>query len=444
MKILFFLITLCAIGKEISLQEVLKFTIEHYPEIQIQTLKKSISDAKITESRGAFDLNLKSEGKGYLDGFYDSEFGKIFLDKPIQSFNSKAKLGFRKSNGNLPVYYEEYETDNDGEFFAKFDFSLLRFRQIDQKRFKIIESQNKAKIQQLKLKLKIIDSKNKANKSFLKWAFYKRKEQIYLDLIDINKKRLKAIEIRVKRNDLAQIYLAESTQYLLNFQNQLIETQIELKKAYNQLKVFYPLLSYNDSPNFSLSYSSKFNPQNYVLEKAYMNRPEIQMIKFMKNTAQNSLQLSEQYLAPKLDFSTSYYKTNNDTKKFQDETLVGITLSIPIERKLGKGKIEQSKSTLKLIDATLTDLKLKVALEIENLKAEIKGDIQALKNIDQEVKIAKRLQNAEWIKFKNGASDFFLTNTRDVNYIKASLNYMQKIVELKIARFNLNLWFEKL
>lgn len=425
----------------IEVDSILNEVEKNYPKILMQREKVNASMGKVQKSRGAFDVTLTADYKNYMEGYYDAELSEVALNKPIGFSNSQISIGHKKGTGIIPVYSQEYATDSEGEFFLRFNISLNRYREIDNRRFNLWVAKNNLTIEKLKTSLRLIDAKININKVYWSWFYYYQKKNIYEDLLKLNQERFSAIKKRVAQNDLAKIYLTESELYILKFQNELVAINAELDQYYAKLKVYYPKLESQMKPVSSIEENLNYDQRKYDPSKALVIRPEIKIIDLLKGNNEFDIKLAEQKNKAKIDFIAERYEAQNGRSPYLDETVIGIKLDIPIERDLGNGDIARAKSENKILMAQKELIKREIIAQITNLNTRIESDIESFKITKKEVRNAKKLQSAEWIKFKSGASDFFLINTRDVNYAKAKLYLIERYVDFKISNFTLHQWF---
>lgn len=438
---LFYLVSLSAFGSKITVNELIAGAQKNFPKIKQIQLKIEKAKAKQQKNKGAFDTYLAGKGKKFLEGYYDSNLSRVSVIKPLQTANSEIEIGHKRGFGINPTYYSEYDTDSSGEFFLSFSMSLWRYREIDPRRFDLWMSQNETQIEKLNWALEMMDLKSKVNKVFWKWVVYDQKFKVYESLVQLNTKRLAAVKKRVNKKDLASIYVVESEQYLLNFKAELAEIEAELKNIIINLSFYNTDLSPDISPAYSLPKSRLVSS---ILSSSTMEaidkRPELRVLNLLIDNSKLEILNAQQKLAPKIDLNAQRYEAKDEKSPYLDETLVGISIEIPIERNLGNGDIAQARANQKIVQAQQELVKREIRFRIDGLKNKIQGDINAIDLILKEVDNAKKLQIAEWKKFKSGASDFFLLNTRDVNLAKAQIKLIEKYADYKISHFDLEQW----
>lgn len=442
--ILSFLLSTKVYSSKISSQEFLDNIAKNFPVVQNQLLKIQQSEAKLQEAEGSFDSNLTIVNKQYLDGLYDSNISEIAVTKPLKFYNSKIEFGHRRSDGKIPVYYAEHETVDGGENFLRFQTSLLRFREIDPKRFKLFLSKNNIAMEKLNYALKLMDIKSKANKLFWKWSAISEKEKIYKNLVELNQQRFNAIDKRVQKKDLAKIYLVESEEYLLGFKSELAQIQATKNMTKNILRYFDSTINsetvaeYN-IPNDSIEFKVEIESSLDKVSK----RPELKILDILLSNNKLSLQGAKQNLMPKLNLKFEYNESSRSfNQELGDELLVGLNLEIPFERNLGKGEVSKIEIENKILNNQKMLLSRELSYQLNNYQEQINGLILSFNFILKEVNNAKILQEAEWKKFKAGTSDFFLLNTRDMNFAKAQVRLIEHFAHFKSLKFDLQQFIE--
>jgi outer membrane protein TolC len=443
LKIILTLLIVCSnvFAEVVSLDEILNYADKNYPDLLIQYQKIQAQMGKEMKASGAFDTQLEGSTKNYLEGYYDASLSSFSVDKPLQFANSSVSLGHKRGIGRIAVYDRFYDTNSSGEYFLKLKASLWRYRDIDPRRFDLWINENKTKIEKKLLDLKKVELKNKINSLYWKWFFYHESSQVYKKLVELSEQRIDNIKKRVASNDLARIYLTESIQYLLNFQRDLNKNEIEKKIVIAKLKVFYPMIIDSSIPNQvdELIYQSEIIDK-VKTQLIISSWPEFKLLNFLDMNQDFDIKLAQQKLAPKIDVEATRYQSQGQIEPYLNENIVALKFEVPIERNLGRGDIQRAKAEKRIIEARKELLERNIEAEIESLLARIKGDQDILKLLRDEVDATLKLQAAEWSRFKAGASDFFLINTRDVNYAKARIRQLKTFVDLRQADFELNQW----
>lgn len=431
------------LAEELQLDTLLSFVDQNYPELIQQQEKVEAAAGKVRASRGAFDTVLKGAGKKYYDGHYNAEMGQASIAKPLGILNSQIEGGLRRTLGRLPSY-EPNDTSPEGDFFVRFSVSLWRFRDIDSDRFKLWSNRNFLRLEKLQLGLKRLDLQNKVNELYWKWFALYQKNILFQELVGLSQDRFEAIKKRVKAKDLAEIQVAEAQQFLVSFQEKLTRIEADLRVITQQLKVFYPQLTEEMKPVAEIKLpESNLQLQMFSPTESLRIRPELKILDQLSGNADLDLRLAEQALNPKLDLAVERAEPNGEENVFRSGNTAMLSLEIPIERNLGRGEVARARAGQRLLMAQQELLKRQITAEIEGLKGRIEADQRGIYLSDTEASLAKRLQEAEWKRFRSGASDFFLINIRDINYANARMKLIENYATFNVALFVLKQWFKE-
>jgi outer membrane protein TolC len=127
--------------------------------------------------------------------------------------------------------------------------------------------------------------------------------------------------------------------------------------------------------------------------------------------------LAENDLKPELDFSLKLAKDvgqGSNTLNGND-VITGLEFSVPLQRRKARGEQEEAEAALQALAYRQARQEDELRLAILRLQETVAAaaDFAALAN--QEAEAAERLEAAEWAKFREGASSFFILNAREEN-----------------------------
>ena len=121
----------------LTLEAVLASSRERYPQVLAAREKIRAQAGKLLSSEGAFDLYAEQTSKSRLSGYYDGRYTNTKIVQPLSGFSTDVYGGFKISGGDFPIYEDEAYTLDAGEFKIGAVFSLLRDRDIDDRRAKL-------------------------------------------------------------------------------------------------------------------------------------------------------------------------------------------------------------------------------------------------------------------------------------------------------------------
>ncbi len=430
-----------------SLYQVIASTFKHHPMIMSQMKELDQAKQYVRQSLGAFDLNLKSDAQGYTDGYYDGQAFNVFLEKPLFYLNSKAYAGYRKSDGTFPVYNDQLTTLSEGEAFAGAMISLLRDRSIDDKRFKNIIARQNLVQSELELKNQYVELQTMAANAYYKWLSHLEKVRVQIELLSLAESRVQNFSTRIRKGDLAKIYGLENEQYILKRQINLNQDKQKLYQASLYLSLFYR--DSNGSPiiikesNLTKMGELKNKKVKDPIELLNLVNAQDLMIQNLQSQIQQTVadrKMGYNELLPKLDLK---YEISDDsgagnTNLDPLQQSVYLNMALPIERRLGQGRLNAAKAKREALEIKIKFKKEKNQIEVMSLLNNLKLFKQNYELTQKQIGLADKLRDSEIIKFNKGASDFILVNLREENFaeskiknIKAYLDYNRNFVELQ-------------
>lgn len=429
--ILFVLVSNFSFASEITFDKLLASVEKNHPTILKELTKFEESKFDVKRRQGAFDLNLRSKIMQREGDVYDGEYFNVRLDKPLPFMNANVFTQYRKGIRKFPSYEDEYETLDDGEVSLGLRMSLLRYRDIDKNRLEL----NNAKIEQNIASFQVDVVKEQLKyyvlKTYLGWIYSYEEVKIYEKLLEYSIKQDEAIKFRVKRGDLSAIYITENKQYLIKRKSQLEKA----KQKYYSMQFYMSLLWRDDDGKII---DIKGPPTDKVFEGIYaknmddykLKLSEVVPVKILKlkiNKIKNKFMEAENKLMPKLDLEVSTSKDNGETLTGLDgpEQKILLSVEVPIERNLGKGITQKYSAQRSQLEYKLQYFKEKLESKNIMLKNGLNSTKIIVENSKEELTLAKKMQEAERIRFKNGGSDFFLVNIREQNYAKAQIGLLK-------------------
>lgn len=417
--------------KALDVDIVIKSTRLNYPDIINALDEIKSAKGKAQNALGEFDLRLKSKVDSRVEGYYDGDYFDAFLEKPLQYLNSKVYAGVRKSEQDFPVYEGKMKTLDQGESLVGLELSLLRNRNIDEKRLKLRNNRLKVKEQEqdyYNLEMKILKN---ATKTYWNWVTKGLIYNVNLKLMKVLERQGEAITENIQNGAMAKIYKVENLQYLMKQKTEVLKAKQEFKEASLALSLFLrdskgkPMVVNEDYLPKDIEVDSKVNPDDFLTHYKDIIKinPYLRMLDLKKLQLNNEEMLAENELSPKLDLKFEVSKDNgNGLESLQgEEQRVFLQIEIPIERNLGRGSIQRISAKKRIVDQSIKFQKEQLSIKLKTIVTRIKTNRQIIKNTNQELEFAKKLQVAETERFIQGTSDFFVVNMRDRNVASAEI-----------------------
>lgn len=444
----------CLAQEALQMEDVLRSSIQHFPQILAAEEGINASAGRVLASEGAFDLQLEQRTLSRATGYYDGTVVDSKVVKPLPDFNTRLYGGYRIADGDFPIYEDQYRTNGGGEFKVGAIFSLLKDRDIDERRHALRDSRLALSQSALEARLVQLSVQHRALRSYLAWLAAGRALEVHRDLLTLAETRQAGLTSRVEDGDLAAVYLNENQQYILKRRGRLTEGERLLRERANRLALYLrddqgrPRTMEGDSipagwPDLG---EIPADGVDAIIAAALAARPELGLKDADIERARNDLALGQNSLKPRVDLNLEAAKDAGGGSITRQDTdaIVRLELSIPLERRQGRGKVAESRAKMAQLALERQLASDQIAVEIRNLSNDLSAAEQFVTLATQEVEQAALLARAEAERFANGASDFFLVNLREeaaadarLREVDAHLRYLLALADFHAATMRL-------
>lgn len=425
----------------LTVPELIESIKVHHPQILSAQAKREQAELAQLKAQGEFDLRFDQNTHFRTSGFYHGKHLSQSITKPLHFANAELKGEYRFSDGNFPIYEDEYNTRTGGEASIGVKLSLLKNYDIDKRRTLLananaIHTQGLSEEQQKRQKLiyQGIDA-------YLNWYESHAQMKVLSNLVSLAQTRQNGIEKRVNSGDLAPMSLHE-------FETTLISRQIALSQAQQSLNEAELMLGYYWRTSKAVSHKETIPqspptdiewPFSQAFEQIYFTshwveqHPLIRALNADIAIAKNQSRLAKNDYLPKLDMELKVARDagSGSASLAGTESYIGLNFSVPLERR--KAKAEKAKAKAKI-----EELSYKKQALFEQLSLDIKTHIQQLNNlkglnqlIHSQSRLAQKLASQEQIRFNEGDSDQFLLNSRELAASQAELAAIHSDLKLK-------------
>lgn len=419
----FFLLLLWSVpAQALTLDDVLRTSYRHAPQIQAELAKLEAERGRIQQRQGAFDWEMNSSLSGRVGGSADGGYFDSQVTRRLQDSNTKLYGGYRVSDGTLPIYENYYDTTGGGEFNAGVVFALLRDRIIDEERFLFSDAVLAAKQQESDTLLATLRTQYEAIVAYLDWLAASKRLSVMEALLVLAEDRQQGLSTQHDYGDVAKIYLTENQQYLLQRRAAVTDAERQQKNAAARLSLYY-----RDAKGQPLTPTAREAPKAFPsltmgkidtleeIERVRAIRPEQIRVDLGIARERKALQLQENATLPKLDLALEGVQNMGDArlKETGPEARALITLSIPLQQNEGLGGARRSRALLRQLEEEKQLLNERIAAEIQLLANDIEAASAGADFARQEVEAAVAMRKAERERFDYGAADFFVLNMRE-------------------------------
>jgi outer membrane protein TolC len=410
-------------------KDILVSVEKNYPEILIAKENIIYSNEAIKEAKGEFDAFFSHSYYNRAEGFYDGTSNESLVVKPMPMLNSEIYGGYRRSDGNFPVYEDKLITNDGGEYLMGIKVSLLRNRSIDKDRGKVIEQELKRNISQYQLDKIKLEIKYNALKHYYDWLEKGRRMKIMEEIYQNNLKQIEALEIRLDKGEISKISLIEGSQVLIRRKIALQNFRTDFQIASSRLSIFYRNDDELITPSIGMipdeSEILNFIPANsFQVGKILAENPKIKILREQIKIEQNNIRLGKNSLNPQADLKLEFSNdegSGSETRE-EEEVVVKLDFSVPLQTGKGKSWVRKAESKIKQLKHRLRLSEDGIDVEISNIFKNIENLKEVYKLTKEQIDIESKIYNGEKEKFKAGNSDLFMINQRENSLAEAKIN----------------------
>lgn len=429
----------------LSPDQVISILRKFHPVIRQAQIEVDISKNDILQKRGAFDPSLSGKmGGKHLksEDYYQSK--ELAIEVPTW-YGVDLEAGI--SN------FEGQRLDNaitvGNSSYVGVNIPLIKNLAYDKRRGYLEQAKaiNRFSIHEQR---KIVnDVILDAMKAYWDWVKAYESYKVLDDLVQNNKTRLDFVTKSIAYGERAPIDSIEVKTQLLNFQIEKENRWTQFLNAGNELSIF--LWSENQSAyslpptiipykNWDNKFRSAPSNLNYelLLNEASSNHPEIKMYEEQLSVYKIQKKIYFQDLLPKLDFNYKLLHPNTiqsfaipDSRPFSQNYQYALKLDIPLRLSEGRANYKTAKLKLNYGELALNQKKQAILLKLNsyfnnflNLEKLSKLQYENYENYTTMVR-------AEETKFKNGESNLFTINAREVKALEA----LEKMIDIKAKYF---------
>ncbi|MEO1241902.1 MAG: TolC family protein [Pseudomonadota bacterium] len=430
--------------------DVLASSAEHFPAILESLANRRAAAGGVMEADGAFDLVFDAEYEDRVSGVWTGGYLNTGVRQNLRPLGASVFGGYRVSEGEFPIYENEYFTNNAGEFKIGALFSLLRDREIDQRRFRTTDARLAFQQADLEVLLTKVGVQHKALSAYWTWVWAGLQLTVYEELLKIAEERQAGLEEQVRVGARARIFLTENLQNIWRRQRLVTESRRDFLAAANALSFYYrnaigepvvPVEAQLPPIDVLQNIEDIAQTNGEDIPALLDRRPELAILKTGLERARQRVALGRNDLQPRLDLSAEVSRdvgsiAEGGSTFDSTDTIVGLRFSVPLQRREAKGRLRRAEAELEAIKQRRRQLEDQIEIDLRNIFITLNVAEQLVRIAGQEVDQAQTMQTAEQDRFASGASDFFLVNVREETAADARIRLYLAALETRIARAN--------
>jgi outer membrane protein TolC len=434
----------------LTADEVLRSSALTFPSILEAFEREAAARSDQLAADGAFDLLLKGEAYDRLTGTFSGGFAKAEARQPLRPLGAEVFGSYRISDGRFPIYENINNTNQLGEVKVGALFSLLRDKNIDQRRFGIEDTRLAASQARLDVMLVKLNVQHEALRAYWRWVAAGEEIRVFEELLEIAEARQIGLTREVNEGARARIALTENEQNLLR-RRTLLE---EAKRDFASNSLGFYLRDSNGQlivpTREQLPDAARLKAVTPVdslaatpISDVIQTRPELQTFKLALERATNKVTLKRNDLQPRLDasveLSRDFGAVGDGGPTFDStDTVVGVTFSVPLQRRQARGALQRAEAELRETELRQRRIADQITTDVSNILANL-GAARRLAELAQaEVKQASQMVQAERTRFRLGAGEFFLVNAREETAANAQINAIRADLAGRLAEASFN------
>lgn len=425
------------------------------PDILARLAEIRAAQGGALSAQGAFDVIFSADGFSRVTGFWDGSILNTDVRRNIGAFNGTIYGGYKISDGSFPIYEDINFTNTGGEFKIGAFFSLLRDREIDPRRFGVLDADIAARQARLDFWLTSIGIQRQALISYWRWVALGRQWQVYQDLLDIALRREAGLIRQVERGALPEIAVTENRQNITRRQILVAQAQRDFAAAANQLSFYL-----RDAAGAPIVPEPQFLPpadpiavdsaqiardwalvETTTVPDALARRPELAGLRLALQRAKNTIALSKNELKPRLDVNFEVSRdvgavAEGGISRDSTDTIIAFKFSVPFQQRGAIGKLAKAEAERDALIQRQRRLADQIEIELRNILVELEAAGELVDLAAQDVVQSDTMTNAERRRFEIGASDFFVVNVREETAADARIRYHFAELQARIALAN--------
>ncbi|MEY3659654.1 MAG: hypothetical protein RLZZ169_479 [Pseudomonadota bacterium] len=426
-----------------ELSSVVASSLRHFPLVLAAEADIARQRGAALATEGVFDPRIEGAVGGRTSGFYDGRQLDTQLEQLLPFFNTKLFAGYRIADGSFPAYQGSDLTRDNGEARMGFAISLLRNRDIDERRAAVATTDLQVMVERQQLAAERLKVLRSAYVAYARWLLAHRLQEAYQGLLDIAVQRGEGLETSVAAGNAAAILLVENQQSVVQRQGLIVDAQRQIDVAAEQLALY---LRDDDgqpmTPLYDLALAlpaedpALFStPVGRVIDAVLELRPEVAIARVAQQQARIRKQAALNLAKPQLDLRV--YTTRDFGAGARNlagtDNVVDFSVSIPLRTREATGKATAAQAEVDGLEHRIQLLEDQVALDIRSALVNLEATRQLEAFAVSELDLSTQLATAEQQRFDAGQSDFFLLNQRERQMGEALLKRWQAYLIHQIA-----------
>ncbi len=405
----------------LGLEDVLAASRFHAPQVLEALAKVRGAEAKVLTTEGAFETLFNANADTRLTGFYSGSDIGVRVMQPLATNGGNVYAGYDLSRGSFPTYQADQFTARYGRLTAGTLFSLLRDRDVDERRFNRAMASADVVLADNDRLMVAIGVQARAIAAWNNWVIAGQRVAVYKGLLKLALDRQAGFKRQVTEGLRPAILLTENEQNILRRQTLVVQAEQALEQTAVNLSLFWRDADGNPQVPTPDRLPPRLGAPLPIAEDvmaALESRPDLRLVDVRIAQARTRLQLDRNQFLPKLDLKAEANQYVGDAgvggRAYTGfETKLGLTLSVPLQQRTAQGRLGQTRADIDGFQQRRRLIEDQIRAEISTLSIAARQSHRLLGIAIDEQDRALAMAQAERRRFQEGASDFFLVNIRE-------------------------------
>lgn len=430
----------------LELKEVLQGVERHHPKLRGAQLVQRIASAKVLEKQGAFDPTL-GMGSSYQRYNSSSSRGseKDYFDNSIifsqtETSGVKWEAGWIHNQGT--VKSPASSTGQGGEFFVGAKVPLLRGLNINSKSVALRQAEYRELQAGQDYRLLRLFTLLDAGTAYYQWVTAVLAEKVVAENLELARERAEQVRQTIAAGDRPEIDQVEADREVEKRRELLRKAQRGSGKTALKLALYLWNSEGRPQPVPESVQAPANLPKSDPIDSAELARmqvealdlrPELRDLDIRKKIVGLDRDLAANDRLPQLDLTLRPgYDSGNQGIGFNVKA--GLQLVIPLGTRGPDGRERAASLKLEKLDLDQVEMVRRILLQIQDAAQEVEAVTDRLERALDVYRLARKLEEAERLKFEFGDSSLFLVNTRERSAVEAALEVLELRNELAQAQ----------
>lgn len=409
----------------LTLDAVLKAAVRSFPGLVAAEQRKETAAGEQLAAEGGFDTTLKLASRWSVAGLYENRNYDVSIEQPTGLWGTTFFGGWRRGTGNYPVYEGKSATADDGEFRGGINVPLWRNGPIDRRRAQLAQSELGQLIAGHDYEAALLDLQRVVAARYWDWVFAGRRATVARELLAVAERRNQGVLDRIAAGDIPAIEATENERAILERRERLVASERLLEQTSIVLSLYWR--DAHDEPRlpspaqlpggFPEPSTPDLMDLTAAIDEARHRRPELRKLEQQRKQAEIERDLQQNQQAPGVDVSLvgaqDLGPTNNKLVN-REEVYAGVTIDLPLQRRVAKGRTRAAEANLQRIAADYRLAGDRVAADVKDAFSAVRAAYRRVGIARQQREAARQLEEGERARFDLGDSSLLFVNLREL------------------------------